>query len=154
MSITYGELQYTGADSDIVGFYDGGTSEIYASRFDGGSAHDEATLLYTSFGLTGTVEKLDGPDSSTSLTIGANNYFTAKFGTSLALFHNTTDTEITVSWIKGDNDDCKSIGASPSQCGGISYFKYVPLNVVPVPASGVLLLAGLAGLGLARRRRS
>ncbi|MEL6958099.1 MAG: VPLPA-CTERM sorting domain-containing protein [Pseudomonadota bacterium] len=154
----FGTLTYTGADSDIVGYYGGSTSPLLAERYPSGSNGYESALLASAFGLDPGLN-LGGselPITGTGTTIAGNTYFTAKFGQSLALFHNTTSQSIDVSWIEGSSQDCKSGGFSPNACGGISHYKHVTIDpsVVPLPASGLLSLLGLAGFAALRRRKT
>lgn len=161
----FGVLQYEGTLGDILGFYNATTSNALAERFDAGNNGDEEDLVETLTGLT--MVSLGGtelPITGTSASVAANTYFTAKFGGSVAVFHNTTDSAITVSFDASSNDACKEIGLSPSLCGGISHYKVVSDGTtsddddddtppVPLPAAGWMLIAGVGGLYAMRRRR-
>lgn len=156
---TFGTLTYEGDLGEILGFYDGGTSDSLAERF-GATApftnSDEEALVASLTGLSVVNLSGDIPLSSTSATIDANNYFTAKFAQSIAVFHNTSDRSIVVSF--SNTTDCQETSLfTNNECGGISHYKQVsdgtPPGNVPLPAGAWFVLPGIAAFAMLRRRR-
>jgi len=173
----FGELTYTGNVGDILGFYSNGdtvppaTAPLSTEKAERYSAEApftnaaEENIVQTLTGLS--VVSLGGTElsiSDSSATVAANTYFTTKFAQSLAVFWNTTDSDIVVTFLE-ENSTCSGQRGNANQCGGISHFKAIsdgtipPSDppgsgpVVPVPAALPLLLSALGLGGLLRLRQ-
>lgn len=148
-----------GSLGDVVGWFDGAWNDTMAERFASGSNKYESDLVATASGLTSV--KLGGTElaiSGSTATVAANTYFTAKFGQSLAVFHNTLDDAIKVTF---DKSVCTS--SVSNQCGTISHYKAISdgstpdtpdTPAVPLPAAGWLLIGAFGGLAAMRRKKS
>lgn len=149
----FGTLTYTGADSDIQGFYSGSLNDTLAERYASGNNAYESNLVASLAGLPGLdLGGTELPLVGSSTTIAAFTYFTAKFAQSLAVFYNGTANAIDVSF---SSSSCTS--TVRNQCGAISHYKHVtvtPPNVVPLPAAGLMLLTAVGAMGFARRRKA
>ncbi len=151
-SPVYGALSYTGADSDIQGYYGGAWNDLLAERYAAGNNAYESNLVAGITGISGL--DLGGTALAivgSSTTIAAYTYFTAKFAQSLAVFYNGTANAIQVSF---SSSECTA--TTNNVCGEISHYKHVTVEpgVVPLPAGGVLMLTALGGLAFARRRKA
>ncbi|WP_299785878.1 VPLPA-CTERM sorting domain-containing protein [uncultured Marivita sp.] len=172
----FGQLSYTGNIGDILGFYSDGLtvppasaplSTSKAERYDTPPGSGNAGMETLVQSLTGlAVVNLGGtelPISNSSATVAANTYFTTKFGQSVAVFWNTSDLDILVTF-DDSNNTCSGQKGNSNQCGTISHFKAIsdgtggggggtgPMLPVPLPAGLPLILSGLGVFGFLRLR--
>ncbi len=170
MNTLFGELTYSGNVGDILGFYTGGVivppadaplSDAKAERYASGNNAYEESLVQSLTGLA--VVSLGGSEltiTSNSATVAGNTYFTTKFAQSVAVFWNTTDSDIVVTFDDSNNTCTTGQNGNSNECGGISHFKAIsdgtfdpPGGVVPLPAGLPLLLSALGFGGLLRLRK-
>ncbi|MAM25662.1 MAG: hypothetical protein CML55_09850 [Rhodobacteraceae bacterium] len=90
---------------------------------------------------SGNVTKFDTPQGTKDLTFNVSGgWFFVKAGQYRSYLF--ADGAASVFFDKSGNDP------------GLSNYGYISVNAVPIPAAGFLLLAGLGGLAVLRRRRS
>lgn len=158
-TFSYGSLEYSGKDGDIRGFFNGVLDDLRASWYAAGDNAHESGIVGGLIGdpgldLGGTEISLSG----STFTVEGMAYFTAKFGSSLAVFYNASAGDIDVTF--AIDGSCKSnvetaLGFKDnSRCGGLSHSKTTGPQVtsMPVPASLPLMAAGVALVGFGMRR--